>query len=113
MTKDDFRAAAAQAGFALCRFAAAGPADPQGRSLRDLDLETRLFRHPCSFLIYTASFDTLPDEVRGRFWAKMDAALAGEDQSGKFAHLSAADRTAIREILAATKPGAPAAWAGR
>jgi len=94
-------------------FAAAGPADPQGRSLRDLDLETRLFRHPCSFLIYTASFDTLPDEVRGRFWAKMDAALAGEDQSGKFAHLSAADRTAIREILAATKPGAPAAWAGR
>lgn len=92
-------------------FAVAGPQDSERRSLRDLDLQTRLFRHPCSFLIYTASFDALPDEVQGRFWKRMDAALSGEDRSGKFDHLSAADRTAIREILAATKAGAPAAWA--
>lgn len=94
-------------------FAAAGCKDHRGRSLRDLDLQTRLFRHPCSYLIYTASFDALPDEVHARFWARMDAALSGQDRSGRFDHLSAADRTAIREILAATKPGAPAAWAGR
>lgn len=91
-------------------FAAAGRKDPQGRSLRDLDLQTRLFRHPCSFLIYTASFDALPDELRERFWKRMDAALGAGDTSGTFAHLSAEDRAAIRGILAATKPGAPAHW---
>ena len=93
-------------------FSASGPKDARGRSLRDLDLETRLFKHPCSFLIYTESFDALPDEVRARFWSRMDAVLSGRDQTGKFAHLSADDRSAVRDILAATKPGAPAAWAG-
>lgn len=94
-------------------FAAAGPRDPQGRSLRQLDLTTRLFRHPCSFLIYTESFDALPDELRQRFWQRMDTVLSGGDTGGTFAHLSADDRSAIREILAATKPGAPAAWRNR
>lgn len=92
-------------------FAAAGPADPAGRSLRALDLETRLFRHPCSFLIYTASFDRLPVELRQRFWTRMDAVLSKDEGGASFAHLSPADRAAIRGILAATKPGAPAHWA--
>ncbi|HEX3703818.1 MAG TPA: hypothetical protein VHU82_10830, partial [Vicinamibacterales bacterium] len=34
-----------------------GPRDHQGRSLRDLDLEHRLFRYPLSYMIYTESFD--------------------------------------------------------
>jgi hypothetical protein len=91
-------------------FPVTGPHDPRGRSLRDLDLETRLFRHPCSFLVYSASFDALPDELKERFWKRMDAVLAGRDGGSDFAHLTAADRTAIREILAATKPGAPDSW---
>ena len=88
-------------------FAASGPHDAQGRSLKALDLNTRLFRYPCSYLIYTASFDALPEEVRQRFWTKLDAVLAGDDPEGRFTHLSPADRTAIREILASTKPGVP------
>ena len=40
----------------------------------------------------------------------MDAALADTDPSGKFAHLTDADRIAIREILTATKHGPPAQW---
>jgi hypothetical protein len=40
----------------------------------------------------------------------MDAALADTRPQGRFSHLSAADRTAIRAILVATKPGAPASW---
>jgi hypothetical protein len=91
-------------------FAAAGPRDSHGRSLREFDLQTRLFRYPCSFLIYSASFDALPEELRSRFWAGMDAALADTRPQGRFSHLSAADRTAIRAILVATKPGAPASW---
>ena len=44
-------------------FAKRGPRDPKGRSLRDLDLNTRLFRYPCSYLIYSRAFDSLPDDV--------------------------------------------------
>ena len=100
---------AGTSGFAA-EFAAVGPRDPQGRSLREFDLQTRLFRHPCSFLIYGASFDALPEELRSRFWARMEAALADTRSQGRFSHLSAADRTTIRAILAATKPGVPASW---
>ena len=32
-------------------FAAGGPRDAHGRSLRQLDLHTRLMRYPCSYLI--------------------------------------------------------------
>lgn len=94
-------------------FAAAGPPDPAGRSPRTLDLQTRLLRHPCSFLIYSSSFDALPDELRQRFWTRMDTVLARGEGGERFAHLSEADRTAIREILAATKPGVPEHWATR
>ncbi|MBL8849596.1 MAG: hypothetical protein JNG89_07925 [Planctomycetaceae bacterium] len=80
--------------------------DPLGRSLRDLDLTRRLFRYPCSPLIYSASFAALPDEVRIYVWERMQAILSGADQSEVFAHLSAEDRQAIAEILRATLPEA-------
>ena len=91
-------------------FAVRGRRDPAGRSLRDLDLRTRLFRYPCSFLVCSASFDALPGEVKDRFWRRMDAVLTARGAADDFAHLSLAERAAIREILAATKPDAPAAW---
>ena len=40
-----------------------GPCDHQGRSLREFDLQTRLFRYPCSYLIYSPSMDALPKEI--------------------------------------------------
>lgn len=92
-------------------FVGRGPTDARGRSLRDLDLETRLFRHPCSFLIYTRSFDALPEELRRRFWEKMDVILRGNEGDGKYSHLSPADRSAICDILVATNPNAPRHWA--
>ncbi|MBI1347685.1 hypothetical protein GC163_15525 [bacterium] len=91
-------------------FVRQGPRDSAGRSLRDFDLQTRLFRYPCSYLVYTASFDALPAELRQRFWQKMDDVLSGRDSSSKFEHLSTADRQAVREILAETKPGTPETW---
>ena len=39
------------------KFAALGPADAQGRSLRQLDLDRRLLKYPCSYMIYSAAFD--------------------------------------------------------
>jgi len=88
-------------------FANRGPKDNQGRSLRDFDLKTRMFKYPCSYLIYSESFNALPKEAREQFYSRLNEVLSGHDQSKEFAHLSAADRTAIREILVATKKHLP------
>ncbi len=45
-------------------FAARGVRDSHGRSLRDFDLRTRTFRYPCSYLIYTESFDACRSQRR-------------------------------------------------
>lgn len=84
-------------------YAAAGPRDRKGRSLREFDLRRRLFRYPCSPLVYSAAFQNLPTLVRDRVNRRLVQVLSGEDQSPQFARLSAIDRQAIREILADTK----------
>lgn len=50
-------------------FSSAGSRDRQGRSLRDLDLQTRLFRYRCSYMIYSPAFDALPSEARAAMLA--------------------------------------------
>ena len=84
-------------------FVEKGPRDPKGRSLRELDLATRLFRYPCSYLIYSKAFDALPGEVKTYIYQRFREVLGGEDASQNFAHLSETDRAAIFDILAATK----------
>jgi hypothetical protein len=86
-------------------FQALGPKDHQGRSLRDLDLNTRLLKYPCSYLIYSPSFDQLPQPIKQCVVDRLHKVLTGKDQSSEFAHLSPADRQAILEILTETKPG--------
>ncbi len=85
-------------------FPAKGPRDSQGRSLRDLDLQTRLFKYPCSYMIYSPSFDELPETVKSHVAKRLHDVLTGRDKSERFAHLSPADRKAILEILEETKP---------
>lgn len=92
------------------QFVARGPRDKQGRSLREFDLQTRIFRFPCSYLIYSAAFDGLPSELRSIVLSKLFDVLTGVDQSSTFQHLSAEDRQAILEILRDTKPNLPASW---
>src|SRR5581483_7048891 len=46
------------------KFAASGIRDTKGRSLKDFDLKHRLMRYPCSYMIYSAAFDSLPSEGR-------------------------------------------------
>lgn len=85
-------------------FAARGPRDSQGRSLRQLDLQSRLFRYPCSFLIYSAAFDQLPDQVRHRAVALLRDVLDGTNASPQYGHLTSDMRREITEILRSTKP---------
>lgn len=91
-------------------FQTRGPFDSSGRSLRQLDLNRRLFRYPCSFLIYTEAFDALPDQLLEVVYEKLRAVLSGNDDSDAFAHLSSDDRAAITEILSQTKPELAKFW---
>jgi hypothetical protein len=91
-------------------FAARGPRDSNGRSLRDFDLHTRLFRFPCSYLIYSDAFDALPEPAKGYVYRRLLEVLSGKDQSPDFEALTAADRRAVLEILLQTKQGLPQEW---
>lgn len=81
-----------------------GASDPQGRSLRQFDLRTRLFRYPCSYLIYSDAFLALPQPVKSRIYARLSDILSGRDATGPFGKLVSADRVAIASILTATHP---------
>ena len=85
------------------RFARLGPFDLEGRSLREFDLERRLFRYPCSYVIYSEAFDALPDVSKAYVYGRLREVLVGEDRSPAFAHLSPTDRREILEILELTK----------
>ncbi|HVO97045.1 MAG TPA: hypothetical protein VMT15_03220 [Bryobacteraceae bacterium] len=88
-------------------FAALGPFDGQGRSLRQFDLQHRMMKYPCSYMIYSAAFDALPTQVKESIYQRMWAILSGGERGEKYARLSAEDRRAIAEILRATKNGLP------
>ncbi len=85
-------------------FAAEGPRDQQGRSLRDLDLQTRMFRYPCSYLVYAPSFERLPDSIRSYIVDRLLRVLRGEDADPAFQHLRPEDRASILAILEDTRP---------
>jgi hypothetical protein len=88
-------------------FAQRGPLDSHGRSLRQLDLEHRLMKYPCSYMIYSAMFDQLPPRARDAIYRRMWQILNGTERAEKYARLSDADRTAVVEILRDTKKGLP------
>ena len=81
------------------RFAGMGPADHQGRSLRQLDLNRRLMRYPCSYMVYSAAFSALPADARTAVYVRMWDILSGRDTTPKYARLTEADRRAVVDIL--------------
>jgi hypothetical protein len=91
-------------------FSARGPRDSKGRSLRDLDLERRLMRYPCSYLVYSEAFEKLPPSAKQALYARMWQVLSGQERAPKYARLSAADRQAVIEILRETKKDLPATF---
>ena len=95
-----------QSGFAGM-FVARGPHDSQGRTLREISLDGRLFRYPCSYMIYTSAFDALPEIALDAIYRRMWAILSGSVSEFPYDRLTLADRQAIVEILRETKPGLP------
>lgn len=92
------------------KFSEAGPHDTRGRSLRELNLQRRLFKYPCSYLIYSQAFDGLPQEMRDYVWQRLWNVLSKGENPDRFNHLSSEDRQAIVEILRDTKQGLPEYW---
>jgi hypothetical protein len=91
-------------------FPARGPRDKQGRSLRDFDLQTRLFRYPLSYMIYDPVFDALPNVAKNEVYRKLFDVLTGKQPGDKYRHLAMADRRAILEISLDTKANLPGYW---
>lgn len=89
------------------KFSAKGPRDGKGRSLRQLDLERRLMRYPCSYMIYSNAFDALPAAAVEVVYKRMWQILSGEEKRAPYTGLSLMDRQAIVEILRETKRGLP------
>lgn len=84
--------------------------DSKGRSLRDFDLQTRLFKYPCSFLLDSEAFRKLPEMVRQKIMDRLHVVLLGEDPHADFAGITAADRRAVLEILRDTCPDLTHGW---
>ncbi|MFO1499187.1 MAG: hypothetical protein U1G07_12460 [Verrucomicrobiota bacterium] len=91
-------------------FESNGPKDGAGRSLRQLDLQTRLFKFPCSYLIYSPSFQGLPAGAKLHLWRRLAQILAGEDKSPDFQKIPPQTKQAIQQILTETHPDLPAFW---
>ena len=90
------------------RFAAGGPRDRKGRSLYELDLNRRLMKYPCSYLIYSPAFDALPPPVKDPIYRRLWEVLSGQEQDPRYrSALSRADRQSIVEILRDTKKDLP------
>ena len=91
-------------------FSERGPLSNSGRSLREFDLKERLFKYPCSYLIYSPAFDSLEDSLREQIGLRLWAVLKNPDDSERYEHLDAKTRESIVEILRDTKSGLPACW---
>ena len=85
-------------------FTARGPKDANGRSLRDFDRTSRLFRYPVSYMVYAPVTSALPDEVRLALFARMRVVLDGRTNEARYERLSKEPRQAALEILRATHP---------
>tara|TARA_B100001123_G_C15326670_1_gene1029778 strand:- start:1115 stop:2428 length:1314 start_codon:yes stop_codon:yes gene_type:complete len=88
-------------------FSERGPRDRMGRSLRDFDLQTRLMRYPCSYMIYSTAFDALPTLAKDAIHERLWAVLSGREKQAPYNTLTFMDRQAIVEILLGTKSDLP------
>lgn len=91
-------------------FEAQGPKDARGRSLRDLDLNQRLFVYPCSFMIYSPSFDALPLRARRHLYRRLWNILTGAEPAPGPRLAEPEARATIRDILLETKKDLPVYW---
>ena len=77
-------------------------ATSDGTSLKDLDLQTRLFKYRCSYMIYSPVFNGLPSVMKERIYRRLTAALTSTNPDKEYDYLPRAEKETIRRILTAT-----------
>jgi hypothetical protein len=85
-------------------FAARFPKSREGRSLADFHLNDRLFKHRCSFMIYSRAFTKAPARVKLAIIRRLRAALGAAPTPDKTLILRASERKKILSTLAETVP---------
>jgi hypothetical protein len=78
------------------------PRTKDGQSLADFKLYERIFKHPCSYMVYSPTFQNLPTRVKHAVITKMRNALAGNDP--KITWLKPSECRKIDAILTETLP---------
>lgn len=86
------------------RSAKSGQVDSKGRHLRDFDLTHRLFKYPCSYLIYSEAFQRLPPPMYDRIRLRLLEILTSKEPLQGYETLSADGRQVVLEILNSTLP---------
>jgi hypothetical protein len=61
----------------------------------------------CSYTIYSAQFEQLPDAAKRALYQRLWTILSGTETDGRYGRLVVADRRAIVDILRATKSDLP------
>tara|TARA_B100000029_G_scaffold507981_1_gene593816 strand:- start:76 stop:1389 length:1314 start_codon:yes stop_codon:yes gene_type:complete len=96
-------------------FQTRGPRDDAGRSLRQLDLKTRLFRHRLSYLVYSPQLHAMPGPPRRRLGERLAevlaAALAGQPVDGIKTTMTRQEAADVQRILRETRDALPRGWA--
>jgi hypothetical protein len=91
-------------------FAAGARRTSDGRSLRDFDLQGRMFAYRCSYLIYSDMVTALPEALKSRLFDRLKAVLEGRELQERYAYLPEAERQGILAILRETHPEARQRW---
>lgn len=80
-------------------FTARAPRSKEGRSLKDFQLHSRLFKHRCSFMVHSLTFKHLDAHLKKTVLGRLTQILNGEDDSGSFDYLGKSERAHILSIL--------------
>ena len=75
--------------------------------LREFDLKTRMFRTPCSYMIYSAAFDGMGVAALEAVYRRLHEVLLGTGGDARYVRLTLTDRRNILRILQETKTGMP------
>ena len=91
-------------------FHAREPKDSKGRSLYQLRANRRMFRYPFSYIVYTDTFNDLPQDALDCIWPEIERILDPTIRYEGYSHLSRRDKAVIKEILLETHPSATEYW---
>ena len=87
-----------------------GRCDAQGRSLRQFDLQTRLFKHRLSYLIQSPAFNGLPETTRRDVLLRIKDHLVATDPKHPAAVIPTTERRTILQIVRETTGDLPPGW---